>query len=797
MYIKNIGTILRGFKKNKIYTSLNIVGLAVGFACVLCISLYIKYEISYDQNVSNYEKVFRLSNRSYALTSVAHLEYLAENFEELDDYTLLLNSGNFTIGQDNKRIIERKAFYATDNFFKIFPYKIKYGSYQDFNSLPNSVVITQQLANKVFGEEEVVGKEIIVYEGGEIRPYKVIAVLADMPTNSHMSFNMIAHMPRGIYEYERNNWQYTIYHGYFSLTNTIPAEIVQKKIDRVFGQRAIDNNWFKNITTLEELSTSKQFKSPLVLRADDIHLQSNLNFDLQAGGNISYLWVFAGTAFFVLLLAGINFINLATAQSLNRAKEVGIRKTLGASRSGLIIQFLSESLILCLIAAFLALGIVELTISLLRSYSSFDLSISLINNPVFLWLLFAVAIITAFLSGIYPAFYLTAFKPAKVLKGKLANQSGTPIFRNILVVFQFTISLCLGIFVYYIQDQLQFGLHKDPGFNKENLITIDNSIEQLGDNVGSFKNTLLNDSRFINAGYFNFELFGMSTTSVVPAENTASYEALRVYYQWVDADYLPTLGIELVAGQQFDGSKTGEQSLMIINETAANELPFDDPIGQYLNFGVSPGKFKIIGVAKDLHHQSFDKKVPPTLFMYSSGVENGMLIRLAKGDIPVSLNQLSSIWNTHSNQPLDYHFVDQQFENLFHKEQQLGFIINIFTALAFFVACLGLLGLAGYTAEQKTKEIGIRKALGASVAQIVSMFSSRFAKLVLLSMVFAAPLGYYITKLWLETFAYRIEMGIWPFLLIGSLGLIIVLLTVSYHMISAAIANPVNALKDE
>lgn len=798
MFRNYVQTILRGFKKNRVYATLNVIGLAVGFACVLYISLYINHETTYDQFLPEHDQVFRLSDRSFALTSPVQMEYLVENLTDISYSTFLLNSGNFTIGTNSDKLIERKAFYASDNFFEIFPHKTLSGSYQDFDSIPNAVVITQHLASKLFKEEEeALNKDIVVYEGGEERLYKVIAVLENLPTNTHMTFNMIAHMPKSILENERDNWGYTIYHGYVKTKSALSPLDFQSKVDRVFAQRAMDNNWFDGVNTVDELLASNRLKTPLTLRTDDIYLKSNLNFDLQAGGNSQYLWVFGGTALFVLILAAINFINLATAQSVKRAKEVGIRKTLGSTRSMLVFQLLSESVFLCLVAAVLALGLVELSIVFMKSFASLSFSFSLLDNPLFLGLLSVIAIFTALLSGIYPAFYLTSFNPAKVLKGKLVSGGGTGSFRNVLVVFQFAISLGLGIFMFFIQNQLHYGLQKDAGFAKGNLVTLDNSIEQLGKNVQVFKNEVLNDTRFVNAGYFNFDLFGMSTTSIKPIAEKEWNESFRVWYQWVDADYLPTLEVEVLSGRNFDKNIKSDTSVMIINETTARELGFEDAVGEYVDFGGSPGQFKIIGVIKDFHHQSFDKKVPPTLFVYSDLTEDAMAVRLAGSDISSGIDQLKSIWGKYSDQPLDYHFVDQQFEKLFDKEQQLGKIISIFTGLAFFVACLGLLGLAGYTAEQKTKEIGIRKSLGASVEQIVGMFSNKFAKLILAAMILASPMAYFTTDLWLNSFAYRIEIQVLPFVLIGFMGLIMVLATVSYHMINAAMANPVNALKDE
>lgn len=797
MILKNLAFTIRRFQKNLTYSMFNVVGLAVGFSVVIYISLYINHELTYDQFIPSHNSVFRLSQRSYALTSPSHLGYLSENMDEIEAETLLLNSGNFLIGLNGERQVEPKGYYVTAGFFDVFNYPIVKGSYDNFSELPNAMVITETMEKKMFDGESALNKEIIIYQGNEESVYKIIAVLQDIPSNTHLKFNMVMHMPSAILANGKDNWGYTIYHGYVKTDESFTSGQFQTKVDRIFAKRALDNDWYPGKTTVKEILTQTKFETPLTLRVDDIHLKSNINFDLQPGGDRNNLWIFGMAAVFILLLAITNFINLATAQSAKKAKEVGVRKTLGSSRIKLVGQFLTESVILCLVAALLALGMVELFIPFMKLFLNFDISFSIISNPLNLIILLMLALFTGVLGGLYPAIYLTSFKPAVVLKGKMSSGTKGSWLRNSLVVFQFSISLTLGIFVYGVQDQLNYGLQKDPGFVRENLIVIDNSLDQLGQNAAKFKNDLSADSRFVSSGYFNFDLIGMSSTFIAPEKNTIDENRFRVYYQWADSSYLNTLGVDLIEGRNFNEMTLSDTSVIILNETAVRALGFEKPVGKRIQFGGSPGNFEIVGVVKDFHHQSFRKQVPPTAFVYSKYTENALAVRLSAGDVSAKLLALESIWKENTLQPFDYSFVDADFGRLFEEEQRLSKIVAAFTFLAFFVACLGILGLAGYLAERKTKEIGIRKVLGATVEQIVTLFSQQFIRLVFIAMLIAVPLSYYASSAWLNSYVYKVNIDPLGFVIICLSGLAIVVVAVSYHAIKSGSANPVNALKEE
>ncbi len=797
MFWKNITLIIRRLQKDSTYTLFNVSGLAVGFSVVIYISLFINHELTYDEFIPSHESIFRVSDKSYALTSPAHLGYLTENLDEIEAKTYLLNSGNFLIGFDGLRMVEPKGYYVTGDFFNVFDYSVAKGSLSRFSTLPNAIVITEAMENKLFGDDSGLNKVITIYQGDEENIFEIIAILKDLPTNTHLSFNMLAHMPNAIFETNQDSWGYTIYHGYVKNKEVYTTQQFQRKVDRIFAERALANNWFPGKKTIEEILTQTKFETPLSLRLDDIYINSNLDSDLKLSGNIDNLWIFGATALFILLLAVTNFVNLATAQSAKKAKEVGVRKTLGSSRSRLVAQFLSESIFLCLIAALLALGLVEFLIPLMKSFLNFEFSFSIISNPISLIVLFILAVVVGVLGGLYPAFYITSFKPAAVIKGRLLVGEGGAFLRNALVVFQFTISIALGIFVYAVQDQLKYSLQKNVGFLKENVVVIDNSLEQLGQNAQKFKIHVQEDSRFVSAGYFNFNMVSMSSTFMAPEKNEYEGDPFRIYYQWTDSSYMSTLGFNLIEGTAFNELSQSDTSVIILNETAVKQLGFSEPIGKRIEFGGSPGNFEIIGVVQDFHHQSFNKKIPPTAFVYSFGVEETMAVRFTAGNISDKLGTLEQIWKQYTLQPFDYRFLDQNLARLFEKEQRLSKIISVFTFLAFFVACLGLLGLAGYLSERKTKEIGIRKALGASIEQIVTLFSGQFIPLILISMVLAVPISYYAIKVWLDNYVYKTELSPFAFFIVCILALLVVLGTVSYHALKSASANPVKALKEE
>lgn len=795
--LKNyIQTTFRSFKKNKGYTSLNILGLAVGFASVLYIAMYISHETSYDSFLPNAQKIFRLSDREYALTSAAHLDHLAENLEQIESKTLVLNSGKMAVGIGDDKIIERNFLYATSDFFNVFEYDLDQGSFTEFERMSNGVVLTQSTALRLFKGEEAIGKELTIYSASEPSPYKVIAVIKDLPSNTHMKFNILATLPQGMYNYNRDSWGNTIYHGFFKTDENYSTSEIQRQSDLVFANRALLNNWFPNLNSAEEILTKSKFNTQLVLNITEIHNESNLLFEFEAGGKKNYLFVFAGTAVFILILAAINFINLSTVQSMKRAKEVGVRKALGSTQGKLISQFLLETTLLCVLAAALAVGMLEAIFALGKSALQIPFEFNLFTQPLLFFGLMCVSLLTGLLGGAYPAFYLSAFKPSRVLKGQLIQRESSMTFRNVLVVVQFTISISLAIYMFFIQGQLTYSLQKDLGFNRNNIITIDNSSNQLGYNVRSFKRALLADNSVVNAGYNQYDLFAMSTTFVRPENAEEDFEQFRFYYQWSDETYLETLDVEFVEGRNFSTEIGSDSSGIIINQSTARLLGFEEPIGKRVEFGGASRIFHVIGVVEDFNHQSFDKSVPPTGFVYWENTHDQLTVRLSS-DIEGSLERVESIWAEHSDIPLDYDFMDAEFGKLFRREQQLGRVVGSFTFLAFFVACLGILGLAGHTAEQKTKEIGIRKVLGATVEQIVLMFSKHFAWLVLISTLIASPLAYFVTNYWLSSFAYKIHISAKPFVISGILGLLIVLTTISYHLIKAATANPAVALKNE
>ena len=797
MLLNYLTTTVRSFGKNKGYTLINVLGLAVGFASVLLISIYIHHELSYESFLPQANRIYRMSDREYALTSYNHLQYLTDNLHDVQGKTLVLNSGNMTIGVGNDMMVERDFLYATEDFFDVFEYEIFRGSFSEFSQISNSVVITESLAERFFKNTEAVNKDLIIYRGSEPYPYKVVAVIKDLPGNTHMKFDVLARIPQRQFDYNRDSWGNTIYHGYFKTRQNITTTDVQKQSDLIFAKRALQNDWFPKLSTPEEILGSGKYSAPLVLNVKDIHNDSNLLFEFEAGGNERYLYVFAGTALFILILATINFVNLSTAQSMKRAKEVGVRKTLGSTQRRLIGQFLLETTVLCLLSAALAVGLLEAFFTLGKGFFNTPFDFNVTKEPIFMLGLIVAALITGLLGGAYPAFYLSAFKPSKVLKGQFSDRESKMIFRNVLVVGQFTISITLAVYVFFIQGQLRYSLEKDLGFTRDNIVIIDNSSSQLGYNVSAFKTALLEENTIINAGYNQYDLFAMST-SFIRSENAAEdYEQFRFYYQWIDDTYLETLNVEFMKGRNFSKSIASDTAAIIINETAARLLGFENPLGETVMSGASPEyPFKIIGLIKDFNHQSFDKTLPPTGFLYWENTHDQLTVRLSS-DLKNSLDRVQALWSEYSDMPMDYQFLDSEFDKLFKREQQLGKVIGSFTFLAFFVACLGILGLAGHTAEQKTKEIGIRKALGATVEQIVLMFSKRFTLLVLIATLLSAPLAYSITNYWLESFAYKIALSPTPFIMASLLGLFLVTLTVSYHLIKAARANPVLALKDE
>lgn len=741
----------RNLANHKFYTALNIIGLSIGIASCLLILLYVYNELSYDKLHTKAERIYRVGlngkiadQEIFTTNTCPPLAFtVTEEFPEVENATRIYTHwGQQIIRYGEIAIVEEKVYFADSTFFDVFSYKLLEGDPATALTEPNTLVLPEDIAHKYFGDEPALGKTLLV--GTEKTPHKITGILEKLPSNTHLHFNVL----RSMATYENSRSEYWLNNNlitYLLLDEGASPETLEEKfpalVEKYVGPEV---QQFLGVS-LESFSQQGNkygfFLQPLL----DIHLHSNLSDELEPNGDITYVYIFAAIAFFIIVLACINFMNLATARSANRAKEVGVRKTLGSLRTDLIWQFITESVLLSLIATLLAMIAAILLLTPFNNVAGKEISSELFTKAWFLLSLLGLMLIVGVLAGSYPAFYLSSFRPVEVLKGKLKAGMKSSGIRNVLVVFQFFISITLIICTLLVYEQLEYARTKNLGFDKENV------------------------------------------------------EDILISTYNVDHDNLPTMQMELMQGRNFSLDFPTDTAAVILNEAAVREFGFDNPLNEtILYFGNGrEQEFKVIGVIKDFNYETLRNKIRPLALFFTKQGGN-ISVRIAPGNVASTVSVLEDTWEKYApGEPFQYRFLDESYDALFRAEQQLGKVFSIFTGLAILVACLGLLGLAAFMTEQRTKEIGIRKVMGASITSVILLLSKDFTKLVIIAFALAIPVAYFIMNKWLESFAFRIEIGLGIFIVAGVAALLITWLTVSWQSIKAASANPVHSLRSE
>jgi len=793
----------RNLANHKFYTALNIIGLSIGIASCLLILLYVYNELSYDKFHTKAERIYRVGlngkiadQEVFTTSTCPPMAFtLVQEFPEVENATRMYTYwGQQIIRYGETAIVEEKVYFADSTFFDVFSYKLLEGDPATALTEPNTLVLPEDIAHKYFGDEPALGKTLLV--GTEKTPHKVTGILEKLPSNTHLHFNML----RSMITYENSRSEYWLNNNMFTyllLHEGASPETLEAKfptlVEKYVGPEVQQFLGVSLETFAEQGNKYGFFLQPLL----DIHLYSHLNDELEPNGDITYVYIFAAIAFFIILLACINFMNLATARSANRAKEVGIRKTLGSLRSSLMRQFLTESVVLSLISTALALMAALLLLSPFNNVAGKEISNELFTKPWFLLSLLALMLIVGVLAGSYPAFYLSSFQPVEVLKGKLKAGMKSSGIRNVLVVFQFFISITLIICTLLVYEQLEYTRTKNLGFDKENVVVIQGAWHLSESEQNTFKQELISHAQVVNASISNNVPPGVNNTTVYRKKGTEEDILISTYH--VDHDNLPTMQMELVQGRNFSLDFPTDTAAVILNEAAVREFGFDNPLNEtILYFGDGrQQEFKVVGVIKDFNYETLRNKIRPlALFLTKQG--GNISVRIAPGNIASTLSVLEDTWEKYApGEPFQYRFLDESYDALFRAEQRLGKVFSIFTGLAIVVACLGLLGLAAFMAEQRTKEIGIRKVMGASVTSVMLLLSKDFTKLVIIAFVLAIPAAYFVMDKWLEGFAFRIAIGPGIFILAGLTALLIAWLTVSWQSIKAASANPVHSLRSE
>jgi putative ABC transport system permease protein len=786
-YIK---TAWRKMKRQKGYAFINVAGLAIGLAVCMLISLWVVDEFGYDRFHRNVRTIFRVYHdesatapgSTSALTPPPMAAALKKDFPDVVRSTRFGAWGKRLVSWGEKGFVETKYMNADPDFFAMFTFPFVKGDPASAFSNPYSVVLTEAAAEKYFGREDPMGKTLNVDHAFDV---VVTGVLRNVPAGSSLEFDMLSPfelvLTKYIEEKARDNWGFNSFSTFVMLANEDSGSGLNRKIAGY-------------LKTFEPQETDKLALQPL----SAIHLRSRLGSDYSNTGDIKYVWIFGALAALILAIACVNFMNLTTARSANRAREVGLRKVVGATRPQLVRQFFAESVLMAVLSFAVAMLLLELLIRPFNALAAKNLPSALQMDPLVLLGFFGLALVTGLIAGSYPALFLSSFRPVVVLKGMLRSAGSNPRLRKTLVVFQFSLSVFLIAGTAVISRQMSDMRTLDLGFQRERIVRL-SLFGELKGKYGVIREEFLRNPEVLNVTASLALPTNIQNTPGTPEwEGKNPDEQMEIKADFVDYDYLETFGIPLVEGRSFRRDiATDAETAFIINEEAARRMRLAPPVvGR--SFGFWGIKGQIIGVMKDAHLQSLHHKIDPMVFKMFPDWLSTIYVKLRAGDVAAALGSLKKTWEgMRLGYPFEARFLDDDFENLYRTEQRLGAIFRYFAALAVFIGCLGLLGLASFMAEQRAKEIGIRKVLGASVSGVTLMMSGQFIKWVLAANLIAIPAAWIVMNRWLGGFAYRTEIGIGVFLLSAGLSLGLALLTVAFQSIRAARGNPVVALRQE
>jgi len=801
----------RNLVRNKTFSLINIVGLAIGLACFIMIALYVADELSYDRHNEKVDRIYRVNSDIVFGGNKLHLAVacdpmgatLKKDYPQVEEFVRFYTSnGSKLVKKGNEYINEDRVVHADSTLFNVFTLPAIAGDTKTALNEPNTVVITASAAKKYFGSTDAVGKTIETNVHNSTL-YKVTAVIKDIPRTSHFNFDFIFSMDNVNYPW--GNYLSMNHQTYIVLKKGTDHKAFEKNFAQVIDKYVIPQaKEFMNISSTEEFEKAGNKLEFSLMPLADIHLYSDRTPELGVNGNIQYVYIFSVVALFVLLIACINFMNLSTARSSNRAKEVGIRKVLGTEKRSLVTQFLTESIIMAFIALIFAVCLVWLFISYFNDISGKNLAMVDLLKPQYLAVLLILPFAVGGLAGSYPAFYLSSFRPIAVLKGKINAGFKRSNLRNVLVVSQFSISIILIVGTIIVYRQLNYIQNKKLGFNKDQLLTV-NGTGALS-SPEAFKTEVSKMTGVKGAAFTGY----LPVSGSARSDNTYSKESvmdskngLNMQTWIIDHDYINVMGMEMVRGRNFSREFGTDSSGLIINETTARLLGYENPVGKKIytyfqdQFSNRLVSYDIIGVVKNFHFESLKETIGPLCFRLGNSTWSTSF-KVNTSNIKSLIAGIETKWKAMApGMPFSYQFVDESFDNMYRDELRTGKLGLGLAVIAILIACLGLFGLAAYMAEQRTKEIGVRKVLGASVTNIVTMLSGNFLKLVVLSSLIAFPISWWAMNKWLEDFAFRINIGWWVFVAAGLSAVVIALATISFQAIKAAIVNPVQSLRTE
>lgn len=795
MYKNYLKIAWRSMLKQKLYTSINIAGLAVGLSCFILIFLYVQHELSYDRFYSNADQIYRvyqqqkgnnfLGSDYFAVTPAGLAGALKAECPEVSQATSI-GERSVLLGGEKEHFFE-KGLMADPNFFGVFPFPFLQGDAGRALQEPNSIVLTRSLAKKLFGDQEALGKTVD-YQDQE--PYTVTAVLEDPPTNISFKFSFVASIISADENYQEQikseKWRNNGIHTFLTVSKKADPAQLQDKLQEVYKRHtgADETYPFKDTYYLQPLA--------------ELHLETIANFDIGLKGNPKYISLFSLVAILVLILAVINYMNLAIARSIRRAREVGLRKVIGARRRQLVVQFIGESVLVAFLALLLALALTYWLSPLFAHLLERPIALNFVDNLYLVPALLALVLIVGVLSGSYPAIFMSALRPVQVLKGKIDGQFSGIKLQRALVIGQYATSIVLIISSLVIYQQFQFIRSKDLGYDREHIVTIPVRDKAVREHFDQLKTEWLKTP----------QILAITTSLALPTNIDASTiindeegdkegTELQIYQTQIGYGFLDLFGIDLIAGRTFSSDyQTDAEESVVLNETAVKALGWtaEEAIGQQITYS---GTETVIGVIKDFHMHSMHMAIEPLMLRLQGQFFRNISVKVLPEDLPATLAVLEAGMKKYSSYPFEYSFLDEQFDELYKADIRLGEMLGFFTLLSIFIASLGLFGMAAFVARQRTKEVGIRKVLGATANNIIALLSGDFLKMVLLGFLLAVPIAWYGMHRWLQDFAYHIELEWWLFAVAGLAAMLLALFTVGAQSLKAVFADPVEALKNE
>ncbi len=796
MIRSNFLTAFRSFIKDKIYTMINVFGLALGMACTIMIILYVIDEFSYESQHQQAENIFRVitlgqvgdNEINTANASLPIGGVLKQEFPFVKQFVRVNGGGNMSVIHEKDAYSEYRFYYVDSNIAEVFTIPFVRGNPKTALNRPNTVVITESIANKYFGNDDPIGKRIIADNDLE---FEVTGVVKDVPLNMHFKYDFLASMTstKGYNSQNLFNVDCMTYilaeDGYDPADfpeqfETIVEKYMAPQLEQFMGQ------------TWDEIMIGGNRWDHVLQPIRDIHLKSHLGDEHEVNGDIKYVYIFSIIALFILLIACINFMNLSTARAATRAKEVGIRKVAGSSKGQLISQFLGESVLIAFFAHVLAMIIMETVLPAFNQFTGKEMAFEYGNFRYYLGII-GIILFVGVAAGSYPAFILSSFKPIRVLKSKMNNGDGRSNLRRILVIFQFSISIIIILGAFIVNRQLNFLSEKDLGFSGDQVLVLERANE-IAPKHEALKQELLNYESIKSVTMTSAAPGHVYMSTAFYAEGSNAGQSQLMSVGTADEDYLATFDIEMKDGRFFSAD-FNDSNNVILNQSAVASLGLEDPVGKAIYSTVSPDPIRIVGVVSDFHFESLHNRIRPLLLF--QGDFTTMAIKMEPNDIDKTLRLIENTWSSMTDKSIEYHFMDEHFQQMYKSEMRTGIVFGIFSGLAIIIALLGLIGLVSFSTEQRTREVGIRKSMGATSGQIVRLFSRETLVLVLIANVIAWPITYLSMDRWLQDFAYRTSVNYGYFVLVLVLTILMAFLTMSYQTIRSARKNPVLSLKYE